>query len=229
MKYFLTLCIFSLFMTAHAQNETELVSKVKAKLAKVTDYKASGKMKIDVSFINAPESDVTIYFKKPDHFKVEKKDGISILPKGGISVNLSALLSNGDYTVVPAGSAVDRGVSCKIVKLLPLNEGSDVILSTLYIEEKNMVIRKTSVTTRENGTYEMELTYGKFISWGLPDKVVFSFNAKDYKLPKGITFEYEKGGKKPAAPKNAKGKIEISYSSYQINKGVSDNVFKDPK
>jgi hypothetical protein len=53
------------------------------------------------------------------------------------------------------------------------------------------------------------------------------FQAKDYKLPKGITFEYEKGGaKKAEAAKNQKGKVEITYTSYSINKGVDDKVFQ---
>jgi hypothetical protein len=71
------------------------------------------------------------------------------------------------------------------------------------------------------------LNYNKYIDWGLPDKVIFSFNTKDYKLPKGLTFEYEKGDKKNAETfKNKKGKVEISYSAYSINKGVDDNIFQ---
>jgi len=90
------------------------------------------------------------------------------------------------------------------------------------------LIRKTTTTTRDNGTYETELSYGKWAEWGLPDKLVFSFNTKNYKLPKGITFEYE-DGEKPAQTeemKNRKGKIEIAYSNYIINHGISDAAFK---
>jgi outer membrane lipoprotein-sorting protein len=75
----------------------------------------------------------------------------------------------------------------------------------------------------------MEMQYGKFAQWGLPDKVVVTFNTKDYKLPKGVTFEYEAGEKpvsKEEALKNKKGKVEITYQSYQINQGFSDAVFK---
>ena len=109
-----------------------------------------------------------------------------------------------------------------MVKLLPLSENSDVVLTTMYIDEKNLLIRKASTTTKESGTYDMEMSYGKYSQWGLPDKVVFSFNTKDYKLPKGITFEYDDGSKRPELPKNKKGRVEIIYSSYVINKGVSD-------
>lgn len=184
-------------------------------------------MKIDVSFIDAPDSKVIIYYKKPNQFKVKKNGGISILPKGGVSVNVGSLLENNNYDVVPGKDTKLNGVDTKVVKLLPRDENSDVVLTTLYIEEKNLVIRKATVTTRESGTYEIELSYGKYIEWGLPDKVIFSFNTKDYKLPKGITFEYEKGDKKKEeALKNKKGKVEIMYSAYSINKGIDDKIFQ---
>lgn len=224
------ICFFVLVLSisfVFAQEEAELVKKVKAKLDKVTDYTAEGKLKIDVSFIDAPDSKVTVYYKNPDKFKVKKNGGISILPKGGISINVGTLLGNNKYDVVPGKDSRLNGVDVRVVKLLPQNENSDVVLTTLYIEEKNLIIRKAVVTTKENGTYEIELNYGKYMNWGLPDKVVFSFNTKDYKLPKGITFEYEKGDKKREdLLKNKKGKVEITYSSYAVNKGVDDKVFQ---
>lgn len=218
------------FITFHAaavgQEEAALIKKVKEKLDRVNDYQAEGKMSVDVSFIDAPTSKVTIYYKKPDKFKVNKKGGISILPRGGVSINLGSLLANSNYEVVPSRDAVVNGKPVKVVKLLPSDENSDVVLTTLYIDEANEVILRTNVTTRENGTYEINLSYGKYTAWGLPDKVVFSFNTKDYKLPKGITFEYEKGGKKKEETlKSKKGKVEITYSSYIINKGVDDAIF----
>jgi len=222
------LCLCLLFFSAilHAQEEVELVKRVRAKLDRVNDYQAEGKMKIDVSFIDAPVSNVTIYYKKPDKFKVKKSGGISILPKGGVSINLSTLLSGGQYDIVPSKDAMVNGAVTKVVKLLPMDDKSDVVLTTLFIEEKSSVIRKATVTTRESGSYEIDLTYGKFTEWGLPDKVIFSFNTSEYKLPKGITFEYEKGGKKKEqAMKDKKGKVEITYSMYIINKGIPDAVF----
>jgi len=228
MKFFLLFfCALIFTTTLFAQDEELLLQKVKAKMEKVTDYEASGKMKLDVSFINAPESKVTIYFKKPNKFKVKKAGGISILPKGGVSVNTASLLPIGAYQTVPGGTALIDGVSTTVIKLIPTDEASDVVLSTLYIDEKEAVIRKAVVTTKESGTYEVGMSYGKYIAWGLPDKVVFSFNTKDYKLPKGITFEYEKGGEKKVEDKtkNKKGKVTVTYESYTINKGVDDKNF----
>ncbi len=232
MKILFVYCGLLLFssLSLFAQEEAELLKKVKAKLDRVNDYKAEGKMKIDVSFIDAPNTDVDIYYKKPNKFKVKKAGGISILPKGGVSINMATLLAGTDYDVVPGRDAVLGGIKTRVIKLLPTKESADVVLTTLYIEEKTLVIKRATVTTRENGTYQIDLAYGKYVNWGLPDKVVFTFNTKDYKLPKGITFEYEKGAKKkqPDA-KNGKGSVEIKYSAYIINKGVDDKIFEPEK
>lgn len=219
---------FLFVIASQAQDANTLISKVKAKLDKVNDYTADGTLKTDVSFIKAPVSKVKVYYKKPDKFKLKKDGGISVLPKGGISVNLGSIVGIKDFVALDAGETTLDGVKVKIIKMLPSDENSPVVLSTLYIDEPNLLIKKASVTTKENGTYDIAMSYGKYTSYGLPDKVVFTFNTKDYKLPKGITLEFEEGEKTTDADKlkNKKGKVEITYSSYIINKGVDDAVFK---
>lgn len=226
MKQLFFLTSYLLFFTVYspAQTAEELVKKVKAKMDRVNDYVATGKMKTDVVFIKAPVANIKSYYKKPNRFRVKRDGGISLLPKGGVSVNISSLLLTDQYTAIDAGQAILNTVPVKIVKLLPLNDNSEVVLTTIYIDEKNLLIRKSSTTTKDNGTFEMEMQFGKYAEWGLPDKVVFSFNTKDYKLPKGITLEYDDGTKKQELPKNKKGKVEISYSSYIINRGVTDEM-----
>jgi len=220
----------TLFSTGNlmAQDVNPLVTKVKAKLDKVNNYIAEGRMKTDVAFIKAPAGKVKIFYKRPDKFKLKRDGGISLLPKGGVSVNMNSLLSNNEYVALSAGEVVLDGVTVKVVKLLPTNENSDVVLTTLYIDEPNLLIKKASSTTKENGTYDMQMTYGKYAPYGLPDKVIFAFNTKDYKLPKGITMEFDSGEKNSDADKmkNKKGRVEITYSSYTINQGVPDSEFK---
>ena len=225
-KIVLTLSLLLHTSSATAQPAEELLKKVKAKMDRVNDYIATGKMKTDVVFIKAPIANIKSYFKKPNRFAIKRDGGISLLPKGGVSVNVSSLLLTEDYTAIDAGQTTIGGIPLRIIKLLPLSETSDVVLTTMYIDEKNFLIRKASTTTKDNGTYDMEMQFGKYAEWGLPDKVIFSFNTKDYKLPKGITLEYDDGTKKPELPKNKKGRVEISYSSYVINKGVTDAMLK---
>jgi len=155
------------------------------------------------------------------------ENGISFIPKGSVNINLAKFLSaSGNYEIVDAGKEPVTGL--RVLKLLPADENSEIVLSTLYVDEKSELVKKAKNTTRDNGTYELEMSYGKYAAYGLPDKVIFSFNTKDYKLPKGVTFDYDDGSeKKPAdSLKNKKGKVEITYSEYLINKGVDDTIFK---
>jgi hypothetical protein len=229
MRYVLITIVAFWSLSVQGQDADKLIRDVRAKLDQVKDYKANGKLKTDVAFLKIPVSNVQVYYKKPNRFKVKKDGGISLLPKNGVSVNLNSLLMADDYAAVPAGETVLNGVPVKIIKLLPLNDNGDVVLTTMYIDEKKLLIQKAVTTTRDNGTYDMQMSYGRFEKYGLPDKVTFSFNTKDYKLPKGVTFEYDAGETVKTQEdklKNKKGKVEILYENYLINKGVDDSVFR---
>lgn len=210
-----------------AQTAEALFQKLKDKLSKVNDYVATGSMKTNVAFIKAPIGKVKVYYQKPNKLKVVKEKGISILPKGGVSLNGSSILSLTDYLVVDAGETVVSGVKTKILKVLPNSENSDIVITTLYIDEANLLLKKMATTTKENGSFETEMFYGKFSNYSLPDKMIFSFNVKDYKMPKGVTLEFEDNLTKEEKEKLKvkKGKVEINFTNYVINGGVDGQVF----
>ena len=217
-----------LFTTSvNAQDDAmTLVKKIKAKLELVTDYKASGILKTDVAFLKVPVAKVNVYFKKPNKFRITKEKGLSILPKGGVSINMQDALAENNFLALDAGSVTLNGILLRIVKVLPASDAGDVVLTTLYIYEKDLLINKVTTTTKQNGTYDVLLTYNKWRNYALPDKTVFSFNTKDYKLPKGVTLEFDDGERPDTEKlKNKKGTIEITYQTYEINKGVPDNYF----
>ncbi|MBS1946696.1 MAG: hypothetical protein JST47_02920 [Bacteroidetes bacterium] len=221
------LLYFFLCVTGFGQDAASLLQKVKEKLGKINDYRATGIMKTEASFLKVPEANVTIYYKRPDKLKIKNEKGISLVPKGALSISLSNLLK-GNYTVIDAGARAVQNDKLKIIKLLPLDENPDIVLSTLYIDANKALVTKAITTTKDNGTYEVDLSYGKYIAYALPDKAVFTFNTKDYKLPEGVTFDYDDGTKKKtkSAVSANKGKVEIDYSSYSINQGLPDGVFK---
>ena len=223
----LSLVLLTVFIV-NAQTAEEIIQKVKTKLEKVNDYEAKGKMKTNVVFIKAPIANVKVFYKKPNKLRINNESGISFIPKGSVNINLNNIFINtSGFDMIDMGK--ENKTNLRIIKLLPKDENAEVVLSTLYIDETLSLIRKAKTTTKENGTYELEMSYGKYADYGLADKVIFTFNTKDYKLPKGITFDYDDGSKREQNPdklKDKKGKVEISYSSYIINKGVSDSVFK---
>lgn len=227
-KILIVTCLLSVTFTSQSQDANSLLKQVKARMDKVNDYEASGSMKTNVTFLKVPEAVVKIYFKKPDKLKIKNEKGISFIPKGAVSINLNSILAGDNYTVIDAG--VDKSATgvLRVIKLLPIDDNANVVLSTLYIDEANIVIKKAKTTTRDNGSYELNMTYGKYVSYGLPDKIVFTFNTKDYKLPKGVTFDFDDGSdtkKTAGAAKSKNGSAEILFNSYIINKGVADVNF----
>ena len=225
----LSLIMLLTCFSVKAQTAEEVIQKARAKLEKVNDYEAKGKMKTNVVFIKAPVASVKIYFKKPNKLRIHNESGISFIPKGSMNINLNNIFLNGPsaYDIIDLGK--ESGTNLRVIKLLPKDENADVVLSTLYIDETTSLIKKSKTTTKDNGTYELEMTYGKYAEYGLADKIIFSFNTKGYKLPKGVAYDYDDGTTKKDDKdkvKNSKGKVEITYSSYIINKGVPDSVFQ---
>lgn len=223
----MVMSIIGFSMPVNAQPPQTVIQNVQAKLKKVKNYVATGRMKTNVIFIKAPIAKVKVYYKSPNLLQIKNESGISFIPKGAININLNSIFVDPDgFDLIDMGK--DASTSWRVIKLLPKDENANIVLSTLYIDTKNWLIQKATTTTKENGTYELRMTYGKYADWGLADKVVFRFNTKNYKLPKGITFDYDDGidDKTNSQLKKKKGELIINYSSYVINKGLPDTVFQ---
>jgi len=218
MKKFLLLLMGAFAVgLSFSQSAETLMSSVRSKTNTVKKYEARAKLKTDVAFLKIPLSEVVISYAYPDKFTIKRQNGISVLPKGGIKMNMSSLLEDGKFMSLLSGRINFKGKDLAVVKMLPIMEDPEIALSTLYVDDKSMLIMKAINTTKDNGTYEVEMEYGKYAKWGLPDKVIMAFNMKDYKLPKAITFEYESGFEdkpKSVKPKSTKGKVEIVYQGY---------------
>lgn len=225
---FLAFSLIMMGLKGMTQDINSLVQKVRTKLETVRDYQASGTMKTNVSFLKVPVSNISMYYKKPDKIRIKSEKGVSFIPKGAMNISMSDIFNKGTFMIIDAGADNISGIKVRVAKMLPADENSDLVLSTLYIDPQNSVVLKCKTTTRDNGSYELMMTYGKYIAYGLPDKIDFTFNTKDYKLPKGITFDFDDGQSSGSAPKQKtnKGSAVITISSYQINKGLRDDVFR---
>jgi hypothetical protein len=95
----LSLLIVGMFLiqVAAFTQTNPLIERVTKKLNTVNDYVATGVMKTDVAFIKASLGKVKIYFKKPNLLKVKKEGGISLLPRGGVSLTINTLLNTKQY------------------------------------------------------------------------------------------------------------------------------------
>jgi outer membrane lipoprotein-sorting protein len=231
--YFLLLFMLPVQVVAAQPDANTLFLKMRQKLEYVKDYVADVKMKVDVSFMRVPQLHGKLYFKAPDKMKLDRSGGISIMPRKSISMTLNNLVPSGEATVIDAGVDQVGSIKTRVIKVVPGTEQTDIVLTKIWIDEERLLALRTETTTRDNGTINMDLVYGKYADIGLPDKITFFVDVKEFKLPKGVTMDYDQGqqpkktGKE--GPKLKKGKIEITYLNYQVNKGIPDEVFRDNK
>ena len=211
----------------------QLYNALRERVFAIKDYTADVNMRIQVHFMKIPQLRGKLYFKSPDKLKLVREGGLSILPQRTANMSLAGLLPSGNTTVLDAGTDLIEGVPVRILKVVPENDGGDIVLTKLWVDETRKLILRSETTTRDNGTFLMDLRFGKFAQYALPDETVLLLDVKDYKMPKGVTMDYDGDAlpqKKTAREwTRKKGAIRVVYNSYQINTGLNDAFFAEKK
>lgn len=213
---------------SQSKNPDEIINSVIANFNKVNDYQVDVNIKVDVELIKVPETKAKIYFKQPDKVHL-KAEGFAMLPKNGMEFSPSSLIKK-DYTAIYEQDVDLNGHKTSIVKVIPLGDQGEVILSTYWIDQKKQVIRKVESTTKTNGTFTIDFTFDDKIKYPLPSKIIFSFNMDKMNLPATITGETnneEPDNKNKNMGSTTKGQVIVNYSNYVVNKGVPDSIFEE--
>lgn len=227
--YTVILSIFHLSFSVKASSsepDAELIlQKIKEQFEKVEDYKASVSILVDVDFVRIPDKEGTVYFMQPDNLKVRTK-GFSLLPKRGMNITPQKLLGN-EYTAIYVRSEVLNGIPVEVIKVIPVSTDDDVIISTLWIDTRMSVIRQLEATTRNEGTFLIELTFGRsFDGYTLPEEVKVDFDLRKNEMPLGLTGDFEGERTRDPKPKKSRGSVTIIYHDYVVNKGAGAEAFR---
>lgn len=228
MKKVFLMIVFFIDLFPQQRIADELINSVIKNFDRVKDYEVDVEIKVDVEFLKVPDSKAKIFFKQPDKIRL-KSEGFALLPREGLDFSPSALTKK-DYTAIYEQDVLYNGKITSIVKIIPVGEQSNIILSTLWIDPLDKVIRKVESTTKTNGTFTIELSYDNSFPFPLPEKMVFSFNVDKLNLPKTFSADgLPPSKKKKLSDGPTKGFVVVSYSNYKVNKGLSDSVFQEEK
>lgn len=221
--YFLLL--FTLVASAQSRNPDEILGRVKERFSKVKDYEVDVKIKIDVDFLKVPDNEAKLLFKQPDKIRI-KSEGFALMPKKGLNFSPLSLLSS-YYTSFYERDEVIDGFNTAVIKVIPLGESPDIVLSTIWVDRKDFVIRKVESTTKLEGTFNILLNYDqKTVSdYPLPSGMTFTFDISKLAIPKGLTGDNSSERQLKKKNRMTKGNVYITYSNYKVNKGISDKEF----
>ena len=223
----LVLIFVSITSFAQTHNADSILNEVKQKFETVKDYTVELNIEVDMEFLRIPNTTAKAYFKQPDKMKIESND-FAVLPKEGMNFSPAKLLNN-KYSAIYVKSDVFNNTNVDVIKVIPLEDSVGIILSTFWIDSKEKIIRKIETTTKDRGTFQIELFYENMKKYGLPNKMEFTFSVNKAKLPQQLnnTGLFKKPAEKLS--KNFKGKIVIKYSNYKINQNLKDSFFKKEK
>lgn len=211
--YLITLCIP--FMS-FGQSSEEVITKLQAKFKKVKEYTVKAQIDTRLPFIKMLPVSAQILYKQPDVFKVESK-GIAIIPRQGFDQIGKLINNSGAFTLVPQGTAELQGVLTQVITLIPNQDTGEVLVGKLWIDPVKIVVLKSQLTTRSNGTVSANFVYGTQVANALPDKITFSIDTKKFKIPKAMTGDMNSSASpKPETPSDTKGSITIYLSNYIV-------------
>jgi len=211
-------------LSAQTKDPNKIIKNVRDKFETVRDYEVDVDIKIDISFIKVPDKKAKLFFKQPDKILLYITKGFAMLPKQGWNFS-PAYLFKEDFSAIYVKQETVDNVKLDVIKIMPTSDSSEVILSTLHIDPVRNVIRKIETTGKKSGTIQVELKYDSK-SEVLPSEARFSFNLGNAPAPENLPNDNQKirsDRHKLNGP--ISGKATLTYSNYQINKGIEDSFF----
>lgn len=220
------LLVLSTIGFSQSKDPDEILKTVIKNFDRVQDYVVDVNIKVDVQGVKVPETKAKIYFKQPDKIHLES-EGFAMLPKDGMLFSPSSLLKK-DYTAIFEKDVDLNGVKVSVIKVIPSGDQSEIILSTLWVDQSKKIIRKIESTTKSDGTFSIDFNYNDEIKFPLPTQIVFYFNLDKMNLQLNNK-NSDPDNRKRGFDSTTKGKVVVKYSNYVINKGINDSVFEEKK
>jgi hypothetical protein len=190
---------------------------IEKKYSELKDYTADVNVHFDMETFKTPDMKARLYFKAPDKIKVESK-GVFFFPKEGGYFN-PALFKKDDFEVkiLEPPTEGKREVKLKIVPKKKEKMGREFILS---IDQNENVVREIHISQFDGRETKAKIEYGRVGSFELPRVILLTLD-----LPS--VDPGEKRGFGPFEQKSERitGTIEITYSNYNVNAGLKDEIF----
>lgn len=224
-KTYLLAILFSASLIAQNNDPEELIRLVKNNFQTITDYSVDVTVSIDITILKAPTTKAKVYFKQPNKVKIES-EGFALIPKQGLNFFLTELLES-DYSPIYIRSDKFENFQVEVIKVIPMSDTTDIILTTLWIDPLIKVIRKIEMNTKSVGLIEVQLRYNDAIERVLPSDAIFTFQTNEDKSD-SRNEDQNQSGKKLSKSKIS-GTVKLEYSNYIVNQGIDDSFFEQEK
>ncbi|MCL5268885.1 MAG: hypothetical protein M1469_12425 [Bacteroidetes bacterium] len=189
-----------------------------AKFNGIKDYVVDVKVHLDLEAVKAPDMEAKVYFKEPDKVKIDSK-GLFFMPKD-VGVINPRKFDPAKFLIQVIDTLTYEGDPAVRLSLTPKKDESGNHDIVLTIDKKDWLIREIGTAPSPGRTASAKITYGMFGGFMMPVKV-------DVKLDMGnVNGQAREFGGRRMRMNEMKGTVEVYYSNYKINTGLSDKIFE---
>jgi outer membrane lipoprotein-sorting protein len=205
-----------------AQEEgARTLDALQKKYSGLKDYTVDVNVHFDVEGFKAPDMQAKLYCKPPDRMKIESKR-IFFLPKDGGTFN-PFMFNREDFEVKFLERLTYEGSHAVKLKLTPKkrkpNAPHDFILT---VDTDHTLIREMNTSSFDGREVRALIEYGHFGGFDLPTRIELHLNVQFNE-----SMEIKDFGPSSQPPKRVTGRVDITYSNYKVNSGLSDDIFKE--
>jgi hypothetical protein len=215
--------VFLLLSTGRVQAQegaSRYLDPIEKKYAGLNDYIVDVNVHFDIEALKAPDLQAKLYYKAPDKMKMESKR-IFFFPQEGGYFNPS-LFKKKDFDIRLVERLIYDGRKAVRLKLTPIDTDTFNKGFVLTIDTDRSLIREIKMSPSEGREVKATLDYGRFDNFELPARIDLQLDMPSDE-PSGMK-EFTQFGQKP---KRITGKVELTYSNYQVNVGLTDEIFKE--
>jgi len=205
-----------------AQEEgVRILDALQKKYAGLKDYTVDVNVHFDVEGFKAPDMQAKLYCKPPDRMKIESKR-IFFLPKEGGTFN-PLMFNKEDFDVKFLGRFMVEGRNGVKLKLTPKkrrpNAPQDFILT---VDTDHNLIKEMAISSPDGREVKASMEYGHFSDFDLPTRIELHLD-----MQFNESREFKDFGPPSQPARRVTGRVEITYSNYKVNMGLSDQIFNE--
>ncbi len=202
------------------EDAARTLDALQKKYSGLKDYTVDINVHFDIEGFKAPDMQAKLYFKPPDRMKIESKR-IFFLPREGGTFNPS-MFNREDFEVKFLERLTVEGRNAVKLKLTPKKKkpnGQDFILT---VDTDRNLVREMNVSSLEGREAKASIEYGHFSDFDLPTRIELHLD-----VPFRESMEIRNFGPSAQPAKRVAGRVEITYSNYRVNVGLSDEIFDE--
>lgn len=223
---FCLIVVFSWTASTQTHKGRDVLEKVIQNYSALHDYTVNLQIDVDMDRLRIPRMNATLYYKNPDKFHLSASN-FAIVPREGIFVNPYSLAEKYDASTV---GEEDLGETKAIrLQLAAKDVQARVRQMYLWIDKTNWTIIKMEMIPFQNRKAIFEFSYTRHEEkYWLPQEMKAWFSLVDSggsDPPQTKGWEFSPRMNEMRSPLRD-GNITIRYQHYQINKGLSEEIFK---